>query len=94
MKIIRPLTSACKYCRHYKPEGRRGGVCQQLGTPVKGKWAACSLAIPPFIPSWESLEDVWHISEKTKLKETGNGVMTKMIRSNNHYIYNKETATT
>ena len=67
METIRSLASACRYCRYYKPEGRRGGTCQQLGTPVKGKWAACSLAMPPFPSSWEGLEDVWNISEKTKV---------------------------
>ncbi len=60
MKHVKLLTSACRYCQYYKPEGRRGGLCQQLGAPVQGSWKACSLAIPPFAPSWESLpEDVW-----------------------------------
>jgi hypothetical protein len=59
MKNIKFLTSACKYCRYYKPEGRRGGNCQQLGAPVLGSWKACSLALPPFAPSWETLEEVW-----------------------------------
>lgn len=63
MKQIKFLTSACKYCRYYQPEGRRGGVCQQLGAPVRGSWKACSLALPPFAPSWESLEDVWSLPE-------------------------------
>lgn len=59
MKNIKFLTSACKYCRYYNPEGRRGGNCQQLGAPVLGNWKACSLALPPFAPSWETLEEVW-----------------------------------
>jgi hypothetical protein len=49
-------TSACRYCRHFTPEGRRGGNCQQLGVPVRGGWKACSLALPAFAPSWEGLE--------------------------------------
>ncbi|NET01214.1 MAG: hypothetical protein F6K62_08470 [Sphaerospermopsis sp. SIO1G2] len=61
MKAINSLTSACKYCRHYQPEGRRGGLCQQLNAPVKACWKACPLAIPAFAPSWESLEDVWSL---------------------------------
>lgn len=62
MKHVKLLTSACRYCQYYKPEGRRGGLCQQLGAPVQGSWKACSLAIPPFAPSWESLpEDVWSL---------------------------------
>lgn len=47
--------SACRHCQHYITEGRRGGQCQQLGTPVKGSWRACPLAIPPFAPSWEDI---------------------------------------
>jgi len=65
MKPIKVLTSACRYCRHYKPEGRRGGLCQQLGAPVLGSWKACSFALPPFAPSWESLEDVWSLPNAT-----------------------------
>ncbi|HEY9816884.1 MAG TPA: hypothetical protein V6D20_13960 [Candidatus Obscuribacterales bacterium] len=47
--------SACRHCQHYVTEGRRGGQCQQLGSPVKGSWRACSLALPPFAPTWESM---------------------------------------
>ncbi len=65
MKPIKFLTSACRYCRHYKPEGRRGGLCQQLGAPVLGSWKACSFALPPFAPTWESLEDVWSLPDAT-----------------------------
>ncbi|MCF2149387.1 hypothetical protein IQ276_023735 [Desmonostoc muscorum LEGE 12446] len=63
MKPIKFLASACKYCRHYQPEGRRGGMCQQLGAPVQASWKACSLAIPPFAPSWETLEDAWGLPD-------------------------------
>lgn len=45
--------STCRNCRFYKPEGRRGGHCQQMGALVRGSWQACALAIPPFAPSWE-----------------------------------------
>jgi hypothetical protein len=47
--------SACRHCQHYVSEGRRGGQCQQLGSPVKGSWRACSLALPPFAPTWETM---------------------------------------
>ncbi|QSJ15352.1 hypothetical protein JYQ62_26370 [Nostoc sp. UHCC 0702] len=67
MKPINFLTSACRYCRHYKPEGRRGGMCQQLGGPVQASWKACSLALPPFAPSWESLEDAWSLPDATRI---------------------------
>ncbi|WP_208346268.1 hypothetical protein [Aetokthonos hydrillicola] len=63
MKPIKLLTSACRYCHYYKPEGRRGGVCHQLGTPVQGSWKACSLALPPFAPSWETFEDAWSLPD-------------------------------
>lgn len=61
MKPSNTLTSACKYCRHYQPEGRRGGMCQKLSAPVQSGWKACSLAIPAFAPTWESLEDAWSL---------------------------------
>lgn len=47
------LTSTCRCCQHYSPEGRRGGQCQQLHVPVKGGWKSCQLAIPVFAMSWE-----------------------------------------
>lgn len=65
MKPINCLTSACRYCRHYQPEGRRGGSCQQLGVPVQASWKACSLALPPFAPSWETLEGAWSLPDAT-----------------------------
>ncbi len=37
---------ACRYCKHYAPEGRRGGICGQLGVFVQGRWAACRLVLP------------------------------------------------
>ncbi|OCR01012.1 hypothetical protein BCD67_06535 [Oscillatoriales cyanobacterium USR001] len=52
------FASTCRYCRHYTPEGRRGGLCQQLSAPVQGGWAACSLALPPFAPCWEEMEEL------------------------------------
>lgn len=58
MKTLNNVTSACRSCRYYQPEGRRGGLCQQLSAPVRGSWKACSLALPPFAPSWETLEGI------------------------------------
>jgi hypothetical protein len=43
----------CRHCRYYRHEGKRGGQCQMLGTPVRGMWPACVLVISPFAPSWE-----------------------------------------
>nr|WP_246198830.1 hypothetical protein [Sodalinema gerasimenkoae] len=56
MNINTCSVSTCRSCRYYTPEGRRGGQCQQLGAPVCGSWKSCSLAFPPFAPSWEHLE--------------------------------------
>ncbi|MGB3420933.1 hypothetical protein [Dolichospermum sp. FACHB-1091] len=53
------LTSTCRYCRYYQPQGRRGGMCEKLTAPVQGVWKACPLALPAFSPSWENLEDAW-----------------------------------
>ncbi|MEO1374828.1 MAG: hypothetical protein AAFW70_11005 [Cyanobacteria bacterium J06635_10] len=65
MKSIQTFTSACRNCRFFDPIGRRGGVCQQLGAPVRGSWKACSLAVAPFAPSWETLEDAWSLPDAT-----------------------------
>ncbi|MEI6444344.1 MAG: hypothetical protein WCO29_14745 [Nostocales cyanobacterium ELA583] len=59
MKLIKRLTSTCRYCRYYQPQGRRGGMCEKLSAPVQGVWKACPLALAVFIPSWETLEDAW-----------------------------------
>lgn len=47
--------SACRHCRNYTPEGRRGGHCSQFNSLVKGHWTACQASLPPFAPSWETL---------------------------------------
>lgn len=49
-------TSKCKFCRHYKMQRGAVGHCQLLGAPVRGGWKSCSLALPPFAPSWEQVE--------------------------------------
>ncbi len=53
---------ACRHCQYYSPEGRRGGVCQKLMTPVESNWKAWSLALHPFAPSWENRNSIvmWH----------------------------------
>lgn len=80
MKSIEIFTSACRNCRFFSPEGRRGGVCQQLGAPVRGSWKACSLAVPPFAPSWETLEDAWSLPDATPvLAESADNLPVKNI---------------
>ena len=58
MKSINLLNSACRYCRYYQPEGRRGGRCQMLEVPVQGSWKVCALAIPTFASAWQGLEEI------------------------------------
>ena len=48
MKTRTNAPLACRLCRHYQFEGRRGGQCQKLGVPVKGEWDSCSLMTPSF----------------------------------------------
>ncbi len=59
MKTLNFPTSACRYCHYYQPEGRRGGMCQQLSAPVRGSWKACSLAVPAFASSLERIAVIW-----------------------------------
>ncbi|MDX1976067.1 MAG: hypothetical protein SFT94_00185 [Pseudanabaenaceae cyanobacterium bins.68] len=40
--------SACRFCRHFQPTGRRGGECELLQSHVEGDWSACNLAEPGF----------------------------------------------
>ena len=68
MKSLNFPTSACRCCRYYQPEGRRGGMCQQLSVPVRGSWKACSLALSPFVPSWKRIEVIWE-EEALGIKE-------------------------
>jgi hypothetical protein len=47
---------ACRYCRHYSPEGHRGGACERLSVHVQGQWSACSLMIPSFSSDLKQVE--------------------------------------
>jgi hypothetical protein len=58
MKKASFSATACRYCRYYNPEGRRGGSCQKLGVPVQSNWNACLLASSPFETTWENLEEI------------------------------------
>lgn len=68
MKEINFSTSACRYCRFYKPEGRRGGSCQMLGVPVQSSWKACALASSPFETTLKKLEDIFHLETAISLQ--------------------------
>ncbi|WP_424101018.1 hypothetical protein [Moorena producens] len=59
MKTLNSPISSCRFCQYYQSEGRRGGMCQQLGVPVRATWKACAFAMPTFSSSWEKLEEIW-----------------------------------
>ncbi|MDB9311537.1 hypothetical protein PN462_00380 [Spirulina sp. CS-785/01] len=67
MNHQRFLTSTCRCCHYYQPEGRRGGMCQQLGAPVKGCWEACSLAAHPFIAQKTIEDDIVYLEHSLTL---------------------------
>ncbi|HEY9771666.1 MAG TPA: hypothetical protein V6C71_24750 [Coleofasciculaceae cyanobacterium] len=67
MKEINFATSACRYCRFYEPQGRRGGCCQILDVPVEGSWKACSFASPPFKATLKKLEDIYQLKTSMPL---------------------------
>lgn len=52
------LTSMCRSCRYYQPQGRRGGQCEMLGVSVQSHWKACHLAASPFVVSWEESQKI------------------------------------
>lgn len=58
MAPLKNSSSCCRHCRHYQPEGRRGGHCQQLGVQVQGSWDACSLACLAFTSSWSNVKKI------------------------------------
>lgn len=53
--------TACRFCQHYNPEGRRGGFCEKLEVPVISTWEACSLSKHPF-ESTTDLDSILHES--------------------------------
>lgn len=63
MKNVNFFTSACRYCRFYQPEGRRGGFCNQLSVPVQAGWKSCALASHPFSNNWEEVEKVVRLEQ-------------------------------
>ncbi|MDJ0897333.1 MAG: hypothetical protein QNJ55_00875 [Xenococcus sp. MO_188.B8] len=68
MKRVDFLNSSCRHCRFYRPEGRRGGVCQKLSVPVDSNWKACTLACSPFTNSLKKLEDIVHLETAFSLR--------------------------
>jgi hypothetical protein len=58
---------ACRFCKHYTPEGRHGGNCAILQSLVGGDWQACSVSAPIFSKSSldETLEHEFMIRAST-----------------------------
>ena len=81
MKTSNFLTSSCRFCRHYQTEGRRGGMCQQLGVPVRAEWKACSLAAAPFTQTWESLEKVVKLEKSLVLECSVEAEATEKVKA-------------
>lgn len=81
MKKANSSTSACRFCRFYEPEGRRGGSCQMLGVPVQSSWEACDFALPPFVNTLKKLENIFQLPTLTTLEATEKAV-TKIIDAN------------
>lgn len=81
------LTSACRYCRFYRPEGLHGGTCQQLGVFVHSSWKACQLALPAFASTWENAEELatanWQVEvpQPIEREEISNAVTLELNRT-------------
>lgn len=67
MKANNYCNSACRHCQFYSPEGRRGGICSQLGVPVKAEWKSCHLSIPAFDSQWETLPEIARLEKSFSL---------------------------
>lgn len=61
--------SACKHCRCFRSEGRRGGVCGRFETFAAGDWASCPFALPIFDEgNWETATDLIHLEKSFSLE--------------------------
>jgi hypothetical protein len=54
----RAVSSVCRNCCFYQPQGHNGGNCHQLNVAVSGNWPTCQLALPAFAPTWQVLDDL------------------------------------
>lgn len=68
MKTSNCYTSSCRYCHSYQPQGRRGGMCKQLGVTVQSQWKSCYLAQPIFSSSWDNSEEIARLEKSFSLK--------------------------
>lgn len=68
MKEANFFNTSCRHCRHYQPEGRRGGSCQQLGVSVDSNWKACALSSSPFEEIFPELDTTMTTLDTTLMK--------------------------
>jgi hypothetical protein len=73
------LTSACRYCRFYRPEGLHRGACQQLGVSVHSEWTACQLALPAFASTWENAEELATANWQVELPQVLHGEKLRTV---------------
>lgn len=81
MKRNNCITSACRYCHSYQHQGRRGGMCEQLGVPVQSQWKSCNLATPLFNSHWDNLEEIALLEKSFSLKSTPSGLPESKVLS-------------
>jgi hypothetical protein len=72
MKDRNCLTSACRYCRFYQPDGLHRGTCSQLNVVVHSDWKACQLALPAFANTWENAEELTHVNWQPEISQVIN----------------------
>ncbi len=77
------LTSACRYCRFYRPDGLHRGACQQLNVSVHSDWKACQLALPAFASSWENAEELTKVTLQVETSVVGLELTSTALSSNN-----------
>ena len=77
MNQINFSTSACRYCRFYEPQGRRGGDCRMLSVSVQSDWEACALASPPFKTTLTKLEDIFQLESPISLDSAPKSASSK-----------------
>jgi hypothetical protein len=63
------LTSACRYCRFYQPDGLHRGTCGQLNVTVQSDWKACQLALPAFANTWQNAEELTQANWQPELPQ-------------------------
>lgn len=68
MKTAKGYTSACRYCHCYQIQGRRGGICKQLGVMVQPQWKSCKFAKPIFDSNGNNLEEITLLENSFALK--------------------------